>query len=348
MTGGESSARLQLRSLVTGARARLRDDEPACDFGAELASTVAYLGSDTALASLRRDPYWPKWDSPWWMVLLLHELGEARQVPASILPTLLDIVRHHFLDFFPLTLDEIPEGADPYRHVMCHCALGSLYRMARGSGLDIEQHVPWARRWFVRHQLPDGGLNCDEGAYTRAQPRSSFLSTLPPLEALLLCMDRPLEADEEAFLDGGARYLLKRHLFRSLSQGGRPADETWLLPAFPRFYGYDVLRGLAFVTAWAHGRRRTLSAADVLEVVQAMAERVSTDGLLSVGRDVTVPQQTLTPGPDGLWEKEMMSARSFPLLDAARSEAVASIMLTRQWTQALEALHSLDVTDQIL
>ena len=33
---------------------------------AAIADSVRYLASDAAVASLERDVYWPKWDSPWW------------------------------------------------------------------------------------------------------------------------------------------------------------------------------------------------------------------------------------------------------------------------------------------
>ena len=51
-------------------------------FERELADSVAYLESEAALASLATDVYWPKWHSPWWHMLLLWELGEARRIPA--------------------------------------------------------------------------------------------------------------------------------------------------------------------------------------------------------------------------------------------------------------------------
>jgi hypothetical protein len=37
--------------------------------------SVDYLASCKALESIEADPYWPKWDSPWWQMLLLHEMA---------------------------------------------------------------------------------------------------------------------------------------------------------------------------------------------------------------------------------------------------------------------------------
>jgi hypothetical protein len=40
-------------------------------------SSSDYLQSDEALESIEKDPYWPKWNSPWWHMLLLHEIDLA-------------------------------------------------------------------------------------------------------------------------------------------------------------------------------------------------------------------------------------------------------------------------------
>src|SRR5579862_4586696 len=89
-----------------------------------LAETIDYLASDEALRSLEADPYWPKWDSPWWRMVLLHELGIAAAIPARPVEALVRSLVANWLPFFPLTLAEIPAGKDPVRSVACHCALG--------------------------------------------------------------------------------------------------------------------------------------------------------------------------------------------------------------------------------
>ena len=43
----------------------------------EVELSIAYLASPDALASLEADTYWPKWDSPWWHMVLLRERGQA-------------------------------------------------------------------------------------------------------------------------------------------------------------------------------------------------------------------------------------------------------------------------------
>src|SRR5262249_32545141 len=151
-------------------------------------------------------------------------------------------------------------------------------------GLDAEREVPWLRAWFPRYQLADGALNCDEEAYTRPVPRGSIVSTLPPLEALLFDARGPLSPAEEAFLDRGAAYLLARRLFRSISKGGAPIDPALLEPCFPRFYHYDVLRGLAFVAAWAERRAKPLPAEAIAEAAAAIARGADAAGRIAARR----------------------------------------------------------------
>lgn len=50
----------------------------------ELQQSIDYLKSDAALKTVGADAYWPKWNSPWWHMLLLHEMGETHQIPEAI------------------------------------------------------------------------------------------------------------------------------------------------------------------------------------------------------------------------------------------------------------------------
>jgi hypothetical protein len=116
---------------------------------------------------------------------------------------------------------------------MCFCAVGSLLCAADGVAT-----IPWADDFIVRYQLPDGGWNCDEDSRV-----SSIVSTVPVLEYLLT---RP---GLRPVLERGMTYLLERGLFRS-KRTGAVIDEAWLHPSLPRFYQYDVLRGLRLVARW--------------------------------------------------------------------------------------------------
>lgn len=297
----------------------------------EVADTAAWLASPEALALLQDDPYWPKWHGPWWRATLLWELGRADAIPRAIAEAWAAALDRDYLPFFPLTLDEVPPGRDPVMEVMCHCGLGTAVQVLAACGVAPPA---WWLPWFVRYQLPDGGWNCDEAVYTRATPRSSVVSTLPALEALLAVAPRPLAPEVAACLDRGAGYLLARRLWRSLSKAGAVIEPAWARPCFPRFYFYDLLRGLRFVTRWAEARGRTLPREAVAEAVEAV-EAATRDGAVAPGRRPCVGAGTrLRVG--GAWTKGQEA--SFPLLDRVSREGVASAVLTAEWAAVRERL----------
>jgi hypothetical protein len=329
---------VKLDAHLARARERAEAAAPlAADPGLEaaLASSVAYLGSEEAQRDLASDPYWPKWTSPWWHMLLLHELGLAARIPARAAEGMADALDAHFLHDFPFRLEDVPPGKDPHRHVVCHCALGSMFRLLHDCGLDVDARVPWAHEWFLRYQLPDGGLNCDEAAYLRPTPRSSFTSTLPPAEAVLFATPHAFDVRERAFLAAVAAYLEKRGLVRSLSRA-RTIDPAWLVPGFPRFYQYDALRGLRFL---AHFAVRTGSEldpgalADPIDALAAWFERGAAP------RDSHLSMGTYAPDGSGGW-RNLPAAERFPLLDRVVRSAVARRRVEEEWREALELLAS--------
>lgn len=305
----------------------------------DVQALVADLASPATAASLAADPYWPKWDAPWWKLLLLHELDLAAALaPPAALDALTSAIASHYLPSFPLKLDELPPGAEPLRHVLCHCALGCVADLLRACGRDLQQQVPWTREWFARYQLQDGGWNCDEQVYLRQTPRSSIVSTVPLLEALL---GKPARTPaEDALLAQGARYLLDRQLgMRGLSRPASPIDPTWPDPVFPRFYFYDLLRGLTFVTRWAEATGAPLPPEALAAPLTALAARVEPDGTLHPRRDDHVTTGTLEP-EDGRWVSRPR-ASTFPLLERLR-QGGPSAALTARWYDALDALTELE------
>ncbi|SCX24140.1 squalene cyclase [Mycolicibacterium fluoranthenivorans] len=102
-------------------------------------------------------------------------------------------------------------------------------------GADIDGIVAW----FLEHQLPDGGWNCEWGDGSR---RSSFHSTLNSLKGLLAyeVAKGPDDAVRAARW-AGQEYLLARGLFRRLSTGQPVA--SWVDAfGYPFRWRYDVLR----------------------------------------------------------------------------------------------------------
>lgn len=59
-----------------------------------LAKSISYLSSAEALQSIERDPYWPKWDSPWWHMSLLNEMDLAQEIPAASISKMVQVLKN--------------------------------------------------------------------------------------------------------------------------------------------------------------------------------------------------------------------------------------------------------------
>jgi hypothetical protein len=296
-----------------------------------IAASTAYLASAKARESLARDPYWPKWDSPWWHATLLFELDRADAVPKEAAEAMFAAIQAHYLRFFPNPREPLPPGKDPRRDAACHCALGNMYQALDACGVDVDGRAPWIRAWFLHYQLPDGGLNCDEQAYEKGSA-SSIQSTLPVLEAVLR-VKRPFTPAEELFLDRGAEYLIDRRLACRRSDG-RVMSEDFLKIGFPRFYDYDVLRGLSFLAAWSRARRTEVPKDAVAGALSALSARFP-DGKIRVEKPGLAAEGSWNPGEGGAWGNG--PASTFPLLDSARRAGAESAVLTRRWAEVRSA-----------
>jgi hypothetical protein len=137
-------------------------------------------------------------------------------------------------------------------------------------GADVDDLVDW----FIDHQLPDGGWNCEwvEGARV-----SSFHSTLNALVGLL--------EYEKATGDGarvrgamarGEEYLLTRDLFRRRGTG-EPFDDRALALLHPRRWFYGILPALDYFREATKigGTDPDPSLAEAVEMIRA---RRSPDG----------------------------------------------------------------------
>ena len=95
---------------------------------------------------------------------------------------------------------------------------------------------------LLREQLEDGGWNCE----APKSSRSSFHSTICVLEGLLE-YERAAGGSPQitAARERGEEYLLRRSLFRRLSNG-EIASPAFLNFGFPPRYSYDVLRALDY------------------------------------------------------------------------------------------------------
>ena len=304
-----------------------------------LQQSVDFLASEEAQLTMARNSYWPKWNGPWWHMMVLHELGLTELIPKQRIQQVVDAFENYYLQYFPLKLEEVPEGTDPVNQVICHCQMGCTDLVLSAFGLDFEQTFPWARKWYQKYQLADGGLNCDEAVYTKGQPKSSIVSTLPVLEAVLRSAPATgLGNDEGQFLERGAEYLIKRKLFRSATTGAI-MNESWADLCFPRFYYYDLLRGLTFLLNWSARFDRAIPATAIIESMELIDSK-SSDGIITLGRVSWRDSFTRE------WDDQSKSwvrrpEYSYPLLDSLSITGQASKALTAEWNQAKTTLGEL-------
>lgn len=299
------------------------------DFKSALAESISYLSSPAAVESIKRDPYWPKWDTPWWHMSVLKELGLASQIPKITLDTMVHALKHHYLQFFPIRAEEIPLGTDPYRQIPCICSVGNMYSILFAAGVDVDKELPWMRPWFVKYQLPDGGLNCDESVYTKETPKSSIVSTICCLEAVLFCRNKDLTAEEVDFLNKGAEYLVRQKLFRRISDGD-VIDNDWIEIRFPRFYDYDFLRGYYFLVKWKEASG-FLIPADLVEEVEKLVSAQMTDKGIQLRRYNLIDKRSYNPQADGTWK--MGEVSEFNLFKAVSFDGAICEPLTKAWNE---------------
>ncbi len=330
----------KLRCLLNGACKFDVTDLAERALNPQILQSVGYLDSDEAVDSLYADPYWPKWDSPWWHMTVLFEMGLADKIPDRALDAFQAAARKHYIDVFPLKEEEIPTGCDPSRHICCHCALATAMQILEAREVRSDEVFPWARSWFARYQIADGGYNCAEEVYLRETPRSSIVSTVPMLEALLNLSERGLSDEEEAILDRGMQYLLDRRLFRSLSKSDAVIDPDFLMLTFPRFYEYDLLRGLKLVTDWAVKRDKKLPMAAIDEAFTLVSVKVNIDeASIDVERQFYAGKRTLGLDESGEWSRGH-EVSLFPLLEAVGAPG-PSPFLFKSFMLMYENLHKL-------
>jgi len=313
------------------------------DYSAAIDDSIRYLKSEAALRSSVADTYWPKWHSPWWHITLLHEMGLAEQIPQTAVAQLVQQLQARPLTIFPIHFKDVPPGVDAScSH--CHCALGNIYQALAAAGVDVDGQLPWIRQWFLRYQLPDGGMNCDELAYVQQPPPSSMVGAIAPLEAVLLHTKRTFTPEELEFLERGAQCLLERHLNRATANPHNAEEKTsallWPQLCFPRFYLYDILRGLNFVLQWSALRNQPIARACIDEVVRDLSSRAD-DGQMRIGRQSYAGICTRLQTESGDWQHRQ-PATLFPLLQQVSRIGAVSPFLTAKWQEAQALIGALE------
>ncbi len=321
------------------------------DYEEGIQECLDYLNSPSALESLRADCYWPKWDSPWWHMLLLHEMGETYRLPKKIIDAYISSLNHIALKIFPIHSQDLPPGIDPYRGYPCHCQLGNVYQVLATYGVDVDEALPWIKPWFLRYQMADGGLNCDRKAYlVEGETPSSMVGTIAAFETILLCSSKKWTDTEKAFLEKGAQFLIGRKLILGSDTVHNAAErlsaKDWQKPSFPRFYFYDSLRGLLAVLRWSIMLKRPLPVAAIQDFVLAFHKQFP-DGKVHIERRAFADVKTLAQASSGQWQPKQ-PARYPPLLQKVSAIGGYSPFLSKQWAEAKNLLSQGDEWKNLL
>jgi hypothetical protein len=312
---------------------------------AQIGRSVAYLGSSEARRSLEADCYWPKWHAPWWHMLLLHEIGETTRIPEIAITDLIASIKRMPLKSFPIRAHEIPAGVRVDLQTACHCEMGNFYRVLASWGVNVDKELPWIRPWFLKYQMADGGLNCDSSAYcVPDEVPSSMVGTIAAFEAILLHTRNSWTEEEESFLERSARFLMERKLVLGSNTKHnaeeREAAPTWMQPCFPRFYFYDVLRGLNALVLWAEQTGGSLPAESIQSVVDHLDRRYP-DGTVRIERCAFAGKTTFQQSASGEWSADRQPASLFPLLNAVSAVGEVSPYLSWQWQTIKRRLRDL-------
>ena len=303
---------------------------PAIEDG--IATATAYLASDAAIAAITCETYWPKWDGPWWQMLLLWELGEAAQIPQRAVRAMVAALNALPMHSFPIREGDWPDGTTPgssarARSASCHCALGSIDQVLAACGVEVDRELPWVLPWYLRYQMSDGGLNCDETAYLITDEcASSMVATVPVFEAMS-------RRGASAWLERGAAFLVERALHLGSPSRHNAEERTaaaWTSSMFPRFYFYDVRRGASALVRWAALARVPLPVR-ALEILAQLPR----DPVVRVER--TVPAMGTWRDKAGAWQREP-STGTFPLLAAVSQQGEPSVRLTAEWQRTRHAV----------
>ncbi|SDD19916.1 squalene cyclase [Auraticoccus monumenti] len=200
------------------------------------------------------DPGQP-WTATTWSLKSLREWGVEADVLAGTVEKLAVSCRWEYDDL-------------PFWGGEVDCCINAW---TLASGVWLGADVSGIAQWFLDHQLPDGGWNCE---WVEGSTRSSVTSTLNSLEGLLVHEVATGGSEElRAARLRGQEHLLERRLLRRLSTGELITPRVTHL-AYPFRSFYSALHALDHFRAAAlhDGVAPDLRLAEAVESVRAGRE----------------------------------------------------------------------------
>lgn len=97
------------------------------DHESAVQESISYLSSDGAIRDINANPYYPKWNSPWWHMSVLFEMDMANRIPKRAAEKLLSEVKRTHLPYF--FREDAPTDKGPDQDAPCPCAFGNIYQI---------------------------------------------------------------------------------------------------------------------------------------------------------------------------------------------------------------------------
>ena len=107
--------------------------------------------------------------------------------------------------------------------------------------------------------------------------------------------------------------------------------KDWGKLCFPRYYLYDVLRGLNALTLWAEKTGQSLPKVAIQEAVESI-QKIFPTGEVRIGRHSFEGTGTILQNENGEWIRRQ-PASFFPLLSKASEIGSVSPFLSKQWAE---------------
>ncbi|MDG6997641.1 MAG: hypothetical protein JRN15_00840 [Nitrososphaerota archaeon] len=228
----------------------------------------------------------PKYDSPFWRLLVLSDLGLTREEPT------IDRACKVWIKLFATKDGGFSAFSKKEGHL---CITGNMARALVKFGYEDHPKVKGAFQWLVNNESDKGGWSCwNFGGHRGGRNLDSW----EPLSAFAVYPRQKWTRKMKLAVERGAEFFLERELHK---QGTR--YEPWYRFHYPHHYYYDLLVGLDFMTALGYSSDWRLGYA-----LSLLKEKRRSDGRWNL--DATNPDPE---SPQGKWDRDHPKQASIQL-----------------------------------
>ncbi|MFB0510050.1 MAG: prenyltransferase/squalene oxidase repeat-containing protein [bacterium] len=229
-------------------------------------------------------PYLPKYKSSYWTIMILAQMG-IDQTDQRVKKACEYIFRfqHEESGFLSETEKTAKRRYDwhlkrgkkmpPFkewassliREQQLSCLTGNMAAALIRLGYENDPRVKKALNWLVKIQNQDGGWLCPYWKAHIKDTHGCFFGTICPIEAFSEVPKENLTEEMKNTISRGAEFLLMHRLFKADHHNYKTIKQSWLKFCLPRFYSYDILRGLNVLTKLGYTNDERLN--DALDIL---------------------------------------------------------------------------------